>query len=240
MEPVPLVEGQPVTPPAPVSDAATVTPVADPLATKLEGDKIPEKFRGKTLADVLQSYGDAETAKTRAEQESGQWRTWAATKLADLEARTAPTHDVAPTANPLAAFDEDQQKSLVGLFTQGMQPIIDGLGSLMKEIVKSNRPDFEAVKDVATTYYNQMPYAYKVHPDYGWDYAYRMAKADQLKHVKTPVPPPQPGPSSGQPEPSTTVLSADEKDVAKRFGLSDEEYVKLREPVDVTTLKRGK
>jgi len=234
------IEGQSVvTENLPTPEGTETLPVVDQMATKLEGDKVPEKFRGKTLGDVLTSYGESENAKTKAEQESAQWRTWAATKLADLEARTAVTHDVAPAANPLAAFDEDQQKSLLGMFTQGMQPIIDGLSSLMKEVVKSNRPDFDEVKDSAATYYNQMPYAYKVHPEYGWDYAYRMAKADQLKHTKSP-PPPQPGPTSGSPGAPAIHLTADEKDIAQRFGLTDAEYVKLKEPVDVTTLKRGK
>ena len=231
------IEGQPgITPPAPPAEG-TPPPAADPFAAKLEGDKVPEKFRGKTLADVLESYSEAEKAKTKAEQESAQWRTYVANKLTDLEAHAA---ERSPPANPMDAFDTEQQKAINDVVGKGLQPIIDGLSSLMKEVVKSNRPDFEAVQEAATTYFNKMGPEYRVHPDYGWDYAYRMAKADQLKNTKSPPPPPQPGPTSTPPATGAPSLTTEEKEIAKRFNLTDEEYERFKLPVDVTTLKKEK
>jgi len=229
------IEGQPVViSPAPTKEG---TPPVDPMSTKLEGDKVPEKFRGKTLGDVLASYSEAEGAKTKAEQESSQWRSWAATKLAELEARTSAKEE---PPDPMAAFDVDQQKAIHTEVGKAIQPLVDGLSSLMKEVVKSNRPDFEAVQELATTYFNKMAPEYRVSSEYGWDYAYRMAKADQMKNTKSLSPPPQPGPTSTPPTPSVTALTAEEKNIAQRFGLTDVEYEQYKIPVDVTTLKKEK
>ena len=123
-------EGQPGTPaPAPPEG----TPPADPMAAKLEGDKVPEKFRGKTLADVVSAYEGSEAAKTKAEQEAAQWRAWGTSKVTEIEAREASRRESAP--NPLDAFNEDQQKALLEVVGKGLQPVVDGLSSLMKEVV---------------------------------------------------------------------------------------------------------
>jgi hypothetical protein len=227
------------TPPAPET-----TPPADPTTLKVDGDKIPEKFRGKTVADIVASYEEAEAAKVKAEQETSQWRKWGAHKLEEDTSKNANTNaaDVPDLTN---AFTEDQQKAITSALDKTMKPLIDGLGSLMKEVVKSSRPDFTELQEKATEYYNAMDPAYRVHPDYGWDYAYRMAKADQLKTVKpVAAPPPLTAPTSPAGGPAPATLTAEQQAMAKQFHMTDKEYAEFQTVIDVDEFiaasKKGK
>jgi len=206
----------------------------NPLEAVLEGEAVPEKFRGKKTRDVLQVARDLEAAKTQLEQEVSQWRMWAAQKLQALEQQAAP-----PQAPPPPEMEPEALQAVQQVVQKTVNPILEGVGRMMKEYTKSVRPDFEQYEQKATMYYNALPPEYKVHPEYGWDFAYRLAKAEAMGVAKPQTQPPPPAPSTTDIPPAKPSLSEEEKRVARIYGLSDEEYRKFSEVIDPTAYKGG-
>jgi hypothetical protein len=220
---------------------AATTPAAvalpDLASMKLEGDKIPEKFRGKTLPEVLASIKDLESSKTTAEQKVSQWNEWYRKEVLN-KARAADEGDGGDgssrgsSKDPRAAFEAHQVQALSELFDSAMAPIVNALSGIYKENVKTSRPDFDQFEGRAKEIFEQMPYTHKVDPAYGWNFAYNMARAEKMG--KDPAPPPNTvaGGSGGAPTAANEPekLTPVEQLWAKRFKMSDEDYRKYGTP----------
>ena len=56
--------------------AAGAGPGVDFKTLKFDGEGVPEKFKGKTMAEIAQIYADVEAAKTKHEQINKKWNDW--------------------------------------------------------------------------------------------------------------------------------------------------------------------
>lgn len=205
----------------------------DPLAVKLEGDKVPEKFRGKTMGEVLGLQGTTDANLTKAEQENAQWRAYF---QLEKEKAAKPKEK---EFNPLDHLEEKQAQAVLSIVDARNKPILDGLSSMMLEYAKSIRPDFKQFEVRSKQIYDSLLPEYKYHPDYGWDFAYRFAKAEAEGTPAPPSPaPPQLGPSATGTGPAPAKgLTDDQKLWAKRMGLTDEEFTKFQKPIDAAKLE---
>lgn len=195
----------------------------DPMTTKLEGDNIPEKFRGKTVKEVLEIHATTEGAKTKAETEVAQW---AAYVKDQQTAAQAAADDKTPKFNPLDHLSEEQARSVDMISASRVSPLLEAMGGLMKEVAKSNHPDWNEHEVRATKIYDNLAPAYKFHRDYGWNFAINFARAEAMK-VKPPGPkPPTGGPSltGDTPGPKKLTLNEDQKKWAKIQGMTEEKY----------------
>lgn len=217
--------------------ATAAVALPDLSSMKLEGDKIPEKFRGKTLPEVLTAIKDLESSKTTAEQKVAQWNDWYRKEVLNKARATESEGDGddgsrGSSKDPRTAFEAHQVQALSELFDTAMAPIVNALSGIYKENVKTSRPDFDQFEGRAKEIFEQMPYTHKVDPAYGWNFAYNMARAEKMG--KEPAPPPNTvtGGSGGAPTASTEPekLTPVEELWAKRFKMSPEEYRKYGTP----------
>ncbi|MCW4026854.1 MAG: hypothetical protein NWE76_05180, partial [Candidatus Bathyarchaeota archaeon] len=148
----------------------------DIFSQKLEGDDVPEKLRGKTIAEALTIVKGLEGELTKSGQEIATWHKYYEAVKTREEAGEKP-EETKPDF--LKHFDEDQAGAIVTLVDQYMKPVFDAVGGMQLSYVKASRPDFEAHEERARKIYENFPLAYKLHPDYGWDFAYRFAKAEK-------------------------------------------------------------
>lgn len=229
--------------------AVPTTPV-NPLEAKLEGDAVPERFRGKTVADVMKSYGEAEDKMMKALNEAEQWRKFGEKSIM---AATQQSQKPVDTFNPLEHLDENTAKAVTTIASGALEefnkavlvPVIEGISAMQLEFVKASRPDFSQHEKRAREYFESMPVHVRVNPAYGYDFAYRLAKAEAMGGPSlipaTPAPPSL-GPSQGgTPAPAGPRFSEDQMKWMGLMGMSPEDYAKYAEPIDVVgeAMKKG-
>ncbi len=223
----------------------------NPLAVKLEGEGVPEKFQGKTLADVLKSYGEAEAAMLHAKTETGQWRQFADQLLAK-QGQPQQQQQQQPTYNPLDDLDERSVKAVSHIAQNTVKdavdnvlaPIAEGVAAMQLEFVKATRPDFPDLEARAKEYYATMPLQARMNPAYGWDFAYRLAKAEAMGKPslipQTPAPPVG-GPTTGAaPGPAPPQYDKDQIRYMEIVGMTPEQYEKYRKPQDIVGAQLAK
>jgi len=229
--------------PAAGGDAAALAAAAlkpDLTTLKFDGEGIPEKFRGKTIAEIAKIYGEVETAKTKVEQTNKKWNEWYANEhLPKQKANAAEDDDDSGRTtsrsgvDPRSAFEESQVSALGQMFEVAMNPVVEALGFIHKESLKASRPDFASFEERATEIFNQMPYTHKINPQYGWTFAYNMARAEKLGKEPPPAAPNAIAGGGGAPAtapPGEEPLSAAEDLWAKRFKMDLKEYRKYQVP----------
>jgi len=200
----------------------------DPLAVKLDGEKVPKKFRGKTLSEVLTHIDVTDSELTKTQQENAQWRAYFEAKEAEV-AKPAEK-----PFNPLDHLDEKQAQAVLSIVDARNKPVLDGLSGMLLEYTKSIRPDFKQFEPRIKQIYASLLPEYKFNPEYGWDFAYRFAKAEAEGTPAPPSPaPPVPGPSAtGSAPAGKATLTEEQKLWAKRMGITEEEYAKFQKPID--------
>jgi len=220
---------------AAASTQAVVKP--DFTTMKLDGETVPEKLRGKTVAEIAAVLASIESEKTKSEQKVKEWNTWYKKEVLDKQAEPAAGEDNgraasrAGGADPRSAFEAEQVTALGQLFDTAMAPMVKALSGIYKESIKASRPDFKDFEERAQVIFDQMPYTHKIDPEYGWTFAYNMARAEKLG--KEPPPAPNavagggaaPVVATGE-EPLTPV----EKLWADRFKMDAKEYRKYSIP----------
>ena len=223
--------------------AATAALKPDLATLKFDGEGIPEKFKGKTMAEIAKIYGEVEAAKTKVEQTNKKWNEWYANEhLPKQKGGAAAAGDDEGGDNgratsrsgvdPRSAFEESQVSALGQMFEVAMNPVVEALGFIHKESLKASRPDFASFEERATEIFNQMPYTHKINPQYGWTFAYNMARAEKLGK-EPPVAAPNTVAGGGAPvvpAPGEEPLSAAEDLWAKRFKMDPKEYRKYQVP----------
>ncbi len=202
-------------------------PKKEPLSAKLEGDKVPEKFRGKTIAEALTLMGATDTELTKAKEELKQWYKFGQ----ELETQKAG-ETKEKQFDPMEHLDEDQGKAIMTLIGEAMKPFGIAMDAYMLERVEQTRPDFGEYKERAMKIFRDLPTQHKYHPLYGLDFAYRFAKAEK----EGGPPPPGPGPShmgpsnvGGDTTPKEGALTKAELYVAEKMNMSPESYKKYKE-----------
>jgi len=211
--------GKPAEPAA--EPVAKVVPV-DPLTLSLAGEAIPEKFRGKTVADILKSYSEAETALNEKSTLVSDWEKW--------YMKNHPAEPAAGVEPEELPFDQKQISVLSDLLAKQLTPITQALDNVFLNNIKEVVPDFGSFEKRATEIYNQMPPQFKYGPKHGWAFAYNMAKSEMIGLPKAGAPP---GISAGGPTPppkTESDLSEEELSWAKKQGLTPEEYKKFQTP----------
>jgi hypothetical protein len=225
--------------------------VVDLATAKLEGDKVPEKFRGKTVAEVLKTYGDLEVHASKAIDTNKQWNEWYQKNkpVIELAARQAQGGDRRDTGaarqpgsvggqkvNPFEVFEEPQIQALGDLFETAVTPLVGAITSIYKESVKSSRPDFHDYEERATQIFDNMPIQHRLDPKYGWAFAYNMAKAERMGTEPPPAAPntvTTSGPGGVTKPPEESEITDTELAFMKRFGIeSKEEAKKYAEPME--------
>ena len=210
------------------------------LEMKLEGDKVPEKFRGKTITEVIQSYDASEAEKTKAEAEIAQWVKY--TQMLDMQEKTKTGETVPAKEAPWAKLDKDLVDGVVALNQAQMQPMMVGISTMLKEFAKSVNPDFEQFEKRATEVYYNLPPEYQFSPSYGWNFALKFAKAEAMGTSPPPGPvPPVPGKSQDPPvRTSPEALTVDQEAWRKKMGMSEEAYRKYGKMIPGSILKEKK
>jgi hypothetical protein len=197
------------------------TPVVAPSALDavLDGESIEEPIRGKKVSDVLAMRKADQAEITKAKQELAQWRQWAAEQMSrpQTQAATSAGAQGQAQANPLEGVDAR------------LAPLMGGLAGIQKEFVRSNREDFDTMEERATAYFRQMPPLVQIDPNYGWDYAYRMAQAEKLPTVREKLRLPTPAPSAAPVTAPKPSLSPEESRMAKTMGLTEDEWIKFKQ-----------
>jgi len=220
-------------------------PATSPLEAKLEGDGVPENFRGKTVADVLKSYKEAEAAMLKAQAETAQWV--AHFQRSAAQPPQQPASPAQPQYNPYDDLDERTgkavqtivQMSLKDSLEKAVVPVMEGVSGMQKEFVRAVRPDFNDLEERAKQYYDTFPLETRFNPAYGWDFAYRLAYAEKMGKPplipSAPQPaPPTPGPSTGPgAPPPTPQYTEDQLKWMKIQGMTPEQYEKYSHPVDI-------
>ncbi len=235
-----------VDPTEPIVDPTepVVPAVQNPLELKLEGDGIPEKLKGKTVQEALTMLTESEGELTKATTESKQWQTFFSKQVGAPVTNpndvTRQQQQQTPKYDPMQHLDEETAQAVGFIVGSQLNPIYEGLGAIFKEMTKSTRPDYDEHAERTEAIYKEMHPSYKFHPDYGFDYAYRLAKAEKMGPPKTEKLP-QPGPSVGPtPEPKGPLpLTETEKYWADKQGLTVEEYRKFATPIDITKPMEG-
>lgn len=218
-EPAPGPSGEPTPEPKPEPKPEPT----DPMSVTFEGEGVPEKLRGKTVKEVLAMQAEAEKALGTANLELGQWRQ-------DFHARQqAGQQPGKEKYDPFAHLDEETAKAVLTLHQMQLAPLTQGLSSVMFELVKGTRPDFDQVEKRVKEIYNQMDDYHKFDPRYGWDWAYKMAKTEVMPPAAAPLP--QPGPTTTPPmTPKAPELTPEQRKMAAAQGLTTEEYIKYLTP----------
>lgn len=196
----------------------------DPLAQKLEGDKVPEKYRGKTVEEILALTGVTETELMTAKKEIGQWHQYAEAEEAKLAGEKKKEE-----YDPLEHMDEDTARAVSVLIANQTKPLTDAMDGMALDKVRQTRPDFSEFEERALKVYREMPFQHKYHPAYGLDFAYRFAKAEKEGGPPPPGPaPPAMGPSNtgGDPGAKEGALTKAELYIAEKMGMTPEEYTK--------------
>jgi hypothetical protein len=209
-------------PSKPTADPVVTAPAAvDPMSLKFDGTSIPEKFRGKTAADVFKAYSEVETLANEK-----------ATLVSDWEKWYMKNHDpnkAAAEADPKEPlFDQEQLAVLDGLLTKQLHPITQALDNVFLDNIKAVVPDFGSFEKRAREIYDSMPSQFKYSPKHGWTFAYNMAKSEATGLPKGPPPPPISGSGPSAPPKSGTDLSDEELAWAKKQGMTEEEYKKYQ------------
>lgn len=208
----------------------------DALSTTLDGDDVPQEFRGKTVKDLLAHTKELLGAKTRAEQETSQWRAYVAAKATEAEAvrNNPPT----PVEDPLSEVDprvlQGLQSAMNNQLNAQIGPIMSAIGSMNKNFIRGEFDDFGDYEERATQIYNQMPPAYRFDDKHGWRFAYNMAKAERA--TATPRKPSTHPPLAATTivaQPTKPTLSDDQKKIAANLGLTPEEYIEYQDAKDL-------
>jgi hypothetical protein len=220
--------GQPiVTPPQPTP------PPPGPVV--LQGDDIPEAFRGKTAKEVvelvLNTSAEAERLKGALSQREMEIEALRPKpqfeQLSDAEKKALKEKEF--INDPLAFMDKH--------YDERMKPMADeyykGQAEIQLNIIKGDKDRYPGFKDLEKDVrglLDKMPVEVRANP-MAIDWAYKMAEYPVLQkmvregkvregmHVE----------GGGSPPPEAAkkvVLDDDEKSVAKRFGMTDEEYIK--------------
>jgi len=231
----PPVSGEPAAPttqPEGGTPPAAPAPSTSPLDIALDGEGIPQEFKGKTVKDILASVSDLMGAKTRAEQEAAQWRTYVATQQAAPAAPAGPAPE-----DPLADIDPKVLQGLQVLFqnqfNMQMAPMHAALGNVMKNYVAAMAEDFPQYEERATQIFNQLPPQFRYSDQYGWKFAYNMAKAEKAGLPRPAVTHPGVAPTAFPTPPSKPTLTDDQKKIAKNLGLSEDDYIKYQTEQDI-------
>lgn len=215
------------------SDPAKVEPVKpapDPLSMKLDGEQIPEKFRGKTAAEILAAYGELEGALTDKSKLVSDWEKW---YMKNHPTEADPGNGGAGgSGNPELPFDQKQIDLLGSMLNKALQPMQQALDNVFLENIKAVVPDFASHEKRAREIYDSMPAQFKYSPKHGWVFAYNMAKSEATGIPKAAAPPPisgsGPSPAPGK-EPD---LTEEELNWAKKQNMTAEEYKKFQTPLE--------
>jgi len=226
-----LDEPKPVTPAAPVpspgQSALAPTPTPSPFNTPLEGEEVPEQFRGKTAKDILNSQMEAAKLMTRATQETAQWRDYALSLSAGPGGtKTEVPEDAAP------AFEKPQAEAIASIVGEAMKPVLQMVAQTQLDMAKEIYPDWDDFEARAIEIWNQMPGKARFDPKYGWGFAYRMAKAEKIEPGRRGAAmPPTPGASLTPTIPAKEPLDDEQLKIMKAMGMTEDAYRKFSEPV---------
>jgi len=219
--------------------AAPVQPVAPqpPGPTVLDGPDIPESFRGKSAKEVVDTLL---VTSTQVEEMKSKL-----TKLEQEKAQLEQFRMSQPAPQPPVQESEDDKKArmeqeffrkpvdyLEKHFQNRLQPLTQEFfrtqEGIQKTLARQRLDDFEKYEKKIDQIMQQTPPELRSRPE-SWDIAYNLALGEEyrskLKESKakgglfsetkaTPAPT----------EPSKVELTDAQKTVAKRFGLTDDEY----------------
>jgi len=213
----------------PAKPDAEPAKAVDPMAIKFDGDIVPEKFRGKTPADVFKAYQEAETALNEKAKLVSDWEAWYM-KTHDPNKAAAGNGGGSVEEEPV--FDERQIGTLSKMLNQALLPITQALDNASLESIKSIVPDFGSFEKRAREIYETMPPQFKYSPKHGWVFAYNMAKSEMIGLPKREAPPGMsPGGPAGPPK-TEDDLTETQLAWAKKQGLTPEEYKKFQTPLE--------
>ena len=224
---------------------------AGPLEVLVDGDGIPEKLKGKTVKEVVQMYQNSEHEKSKAETGVSQWNRWygemdrlgywnlLSKKAEDFKnkeatAGAANPDEEEPTAEgerptprrPSAPPDQRMIDEAVG---RAVRPIVNTVSTILKRVVSEEYEDFDAHEKRASEVFNNLPLNMQADPAYGWRFAYHFAKSEEAsKAPRKTLPAMGPSATSGPQKSEVEDLSDLEKDIAKKLGLTPQEYVKFK------------
>jgi len=172
-------------------------PKVDLMSQKLEGENIPEKYRGKTVAEFFTSMAELEGRATKSEQENAQW-------LAHFQGRAAAPKDYGvtePAPAPGGAVDprqvwdkivetlgEEETQAVLAVLNLSSAPIVTQLSAITREIAKAQRGDWDKYERRIDEIYGNLHPEQRFHPEYGYTFAYNMAKAEAMGTEKPPLP----------------------------------------------------
>lgn len=229
-------EGKPIAaPPQP-------TPTPPPKGV-LEGDDIPETFRGKPAKELVDSLLVTQTELERLKSETSQKEAALQAELQRFKPQVQLT-DEEREAQEEKAFFQKPSRFIKQQFDERVKPIADeyygSQAQVQKEIFRAKTKDFAKYEKKIDEMMAKMPAELKAKSE-TWGTVYKLAKIDDLEErekqletkekelrVKSGLHVEGEGAPAGEPAPRTT-LSDEEKSVAKTWGMSDEDYLKWKD-----------
>ena len=202
-------------------------PPAPPKEFKLEDPSLPDSFKGKSQKEIVDMLISQETELER---------------MRSQPPPTPPKPSEAPQteAEKKAAREREFINDPVGFmerhYNERTKPLTEeyfrSQATIQKEFARGSVPNFSKYEKDIDTFVGQMPPEARANPA-AYDWAYKMARYPDLEKQEKewaarggmiseggggPAPSP----------PTKVVLDEEEKVVAKRFGMSDEDFIKYK------------
>lgn len=232
-------------------DKGKAAGAASPLDVVIDGDGVPEDLKGKTVKELMQMHRNSELEMAKAKTGVSQWNHWysemdrlgywqllseRAKDFKDKERASASVSpdDEEPTADgerptPRRAAPAVDQRVIDEAVGRAVKPIVNTVSTILKRVVSEEYDDFDAHEKRASEVFNNLPLNMQADPAYGWRFAYHFAKSEEAsKAPRKALPLMGPSATSGPQKSEVEELSDLEKDVAKKLGLTPQEYVKFK------------
>jgi len=205
--------------------------------TVIDGEGIPESLKGRSVKEVVELLLNTSTELERAKSTLGQQQV----EIDKLKSR--PTFEPVPTeADRRKAketeFVNDPVTFIDKHYDERMKPLADeyfkGQAELQYQMLKNDKeryPDFNNLDKDIRGYLEKMPVEVQANP-VAIDWAYKMSRYPVLEKIarESKVREGLHSETGGSTPPKPTQrkeLDTEEKAVAARFGMTEEEYIKF-------------
>ena len=226
-----------------INDAAAQAAAAAKKPLVLDGDDIPEAFRGKpakefvdTLLNTSLEVEKLKKALAERESEIQKAKTPPKTELSEEEIEAQKEKEL--LARPIKYLDKHLDERLKPL----TQSYFETQAATTRELMSRKLKGFDKLAPKIDEYVSKVPPEARINPQV-WEGAWKLARLDDLDARETELNTKlglhsETGEVGRPPKSPTKVeLTDEERMVARKFGLSEEDYIKYQknaEPEDFT------
>ena len=215
-----------------------------PLEAVLDGEEIPEKFKGKTPKQIMDEFKDLEQTASRKDQEIERLQQVKPPETpppSEKEKRglTEEEWEALLLKNPGLAVDQRVQQRMASEFQQRVNPLIGPVihGRIVEEKRRAEaEPDWKEYKDEVERFMSQVPVGQQIQPN-SWLATLQFVRGRRLGEKtretelqeKMGAGAEKPTPKSPAAGPSKKTLTPEQAKAAAGLGFTEEDYIKILE-----------